>query len=710
MSGRGTRSARLARIVHVASLVILVLATAAALVGGSGDEEAPDAFFGIIAIVVIGGYTTLGRLIVTRTGNPIGWIFLGIGAAGALSLPAEGYLLASYETSHVATLPATDVAGLITGSAPGVGALAIPMLFLLFPTGRPPTRRWRWVAWLWLIGAALSLVWLVLRPGEVYGEPGRFSIENPIGLGFLESLRFLFFDLGTTCVLVSALASIVSLVVRSRRSRGEERQQIKWLMLVGLAALTIFAAAFVLPGFIDEGTPAAVIDDVLWGLQLVVLAVGIPAATAFAIFRYRLYDVDLVISKTIVYAGLGVFIGAAYVAIVVGIGSLVGGDGSGTALRIVATAAVALAFQPARERLQRFANRLVYGKRATPYEVMAAFGQRMGGVPSADDVLPEMAEAAARGVGGTAARVTMSLPDGRERSVNWPDRSKVEAPTVALPVMHAGQRVGEIAVIKPANEPLRPAERAMLEDLAGHAGLALHNVRLTVELERKADALAVRAAELRASRERLVTARDAQRRRLERELRQGVGAELGGIRDEIETDARLVLDDPRTVVASLDTLGARANAALDELRDVARGVFPSILADRGLPAALEALVRKMGGRATLVVAPDADHRFEPSVENAVYFCCVQALQNTERHAPDSAVEVLLETVQDGVRFVIRDDGPGFDPSTADAGEGMQIMNDRVAALAGELVLESTPGRGTTVRGRIPVRLEAAVAP
>ena len=272
-----------------------------------------------------------------------------------------------------------------------------------------------------------------------------------------------------------------------------------------------------------------------------------------------------------------------------------------------------------------------------------------------------------------------------------------------MPVRHAGSPIGEIAVTKPANEPLRPAERALLEDLAGHAGLALHNVRLASDLDAKAQQLATQSKEIERSRERLVTARDAQRRRLERELRDGVGTELAAIRDEIETDAQRVIEDPHAVGDSLDALGARANAALDELRDVARGVFPSILADQGLPAALEALVRKVGGRATLIVAPDADHRFEPSVENAVYFCCVQALQNAERHAPGSAVEVRLETVEDGVRFVISDDGPGFDPSTADAGEGTQIMNDRVAALAGELSVESARGRGTTVTGHIPVR-------
>ena len=394
-------------------------------------------------------------------------------------------------------------------------------------------------------------------------------------------------------------------------------------MLVGLAALVIF----LLMPFAGEES------DWLWISLVLVLMLGLPAATALAIFRYRLYDIDIVISKTIVYVGLALFIGAAYVGIVVGIGALLGGDGSSDVLRIAATASVALAFQPVRERLQRWANRLVYGKRATPYEVMAEFGHRMSRVVSAEDVLPDMAEAAARGVGGRAARVTVSLPDDRERSVDWPEGSELGAPTVALPVLHAGMRIGEVAVIKPPSEPLRPAERALLEDLTRHAGLALHNVRLTAELETKAEELVVQTDELRTSRERLVTARDAQRRRLERELREGVGHELGGIRDQIEADAHTVVSDPGGVEASLDALGSRANAALEELREVARGVFPSILADRGLATALEALVRRTP--AHLVIDPAVDGRFEPAIENTIYFCCVQALQNAERHAPGS---------------------------------------------------------------------------
>ena len=181
MSAPTSRSARVARIVHIVSVAILILVTAASFFG----DERPDVLYGVAVIAVVGGFSTLGRLIITRTGNTIGWIFLGIGAAGALGLPAEGYLLASYQTPYVATLPGTEVAGVIASVMPAVAAMAFPMLFLLFPTGRPPTRRWNWVAWLWLTGVALSLVWLLLRPGSIYGEPGRFSIRNPIGLSFI---------------------------------------------------------------------------------------------------------------------------------------------------------------------------------------------------------------------------------------------------------------------------------------------------------------------------------------------------------------------------------------------------------------------------------------------------------------------------------------------------------------------------------------------
>src|SRR5262245_37493294 len=513
----------------------------------------------------------------------------------------------------------------------------------------------------------------------------------------------------TAAILVAAFSSISSLVVRFRRARGEERQQIKWLMLVALAALILFLFLGLF-GLGSEGGDDGV-DDTIWAILVVVLLVGIPVATALAIFRYRLYDVDVVISKTIVYTGLALFITAAYVAIVVGVGALLGSGRSDATLQIVATATVAVAFQPARQRIQHVANRLVYGKRATPYEVMASFGHRMAAVPNVDDVLPDMAETAARGVGATNAQVTLELGDGSHRSVTWPPGEPAGQPTFALPIGHAGERIGEIAVVKKANEPLRPAERALLEDLAGNAGPALHNVLLASDLEAKASELAVQTLEIERSRERLVTARDAQRRRLERELRDGVGTQLAGIRDEIGSDADRVAAEAGVVERSLDDLGARANTALEELREVARGIFPPLLVDQGLAAALDALCRKSGPDTRFSADGSAARtRFDPAAENAVYFCCVQAVQNAQRHAPGATITIELSADGDALVFVVRDDGPGFDPAAATSGEGMQILTDRVAALGGSIAVESTPGRGTTVTGRVPARaLEGATS-
>jgi signal transduction histidine kinase len=412
---------------------------------------------------------------------------------------------------------------------------------------------------------------------------------------------------------------------------------------------------------------------------------------------------DVVISKAIAYTGMALFISLAYVTIVLGIGAVLGGDGSDTALQIAATATIAVAFEPVRERLRRIANRLVFGERATPYEVMSSFGHRMAAAPSVHEVLPEMAKTAARGVGGTSARVTLLLEEGRERTVTWPVDEPFRDPIVELPISFAGSPIGEIAVAKPANEPLRPAERTLLEDLAGHAGLALHNVRLASDLGTKADELAEQTWEIARSRERLVTARDAQRRRLERELRDGIGTELSAIRDEIGSDASRVAYDADGVQRSLDDLCLRANAALDELRDVARGIFPPLLVDKGLSAALESHVRKTAHGATLEIDQNvAATRFDPAAEFAVYFCCVQALQNAQSHAPGSPVTIRVALDgPDAITFVIADDGPGFDGTKVEPGEGTQLMGDRLAALGGALVVESALGRGTTVTGTVP---------
>jgi signal transduction histidine kinase len=691
-----TRGARWALIVHVASLAVLALMVAAVVAGAVSGESGADLGFLALTVVIVGAFSTLGRLIVTRAGNVLGWVFLAMGGAVALGLPAEGYLDATFQEPYVASLPGTEIAGMMANLFPALMAMAIPMLFLLFPTGSPPSPRWRWVIRLWLAGGVLSFVWLVFRPGEVYAEPNRFRIQNPLGLGFLESLGPILLNVGVGLVLTAALLSIASLVVRFRRAGGEERQQIKWLMLIAVAAGSIFLFMSVedLLGLEIEG-------DFLFTAFVLVLVLGIPIATALAIFRYRLYDVDVVVSKTIASVALAIGIAAVYVGIVVGAGALIG-DQANAALRLGATVFVAVGVQPAWALLRRASDRIVYGRRATPYEVMAEFGHRMAGVPSADRVLPDMAEAAARGVGAVAARVQLFLDESRARAATWPPDADLSEPTLTLSIDHAGQRIGDLAIVKRANEPLRAAERSLLEDLAAHAGMALENARLSIDLAVRAEELAEHNEELQRSRERLVTVRDAQRRRLEQELRDGVGAEIARIRDQIGFDADRVAAYPDEVGGSLGHLSERTNAALEDLRAVARGIFPPLLSDEGLAAALSALARRAGPGTRLSVEGGwPGTRYDPAVEAAIYFCCVQALQNAQRHAAGHPVDLTLTATADAVSFTVRDRGAGFDVGRARDGEGLQIMRDRMAALGGVLSIESAPGTGTTVTGTLP---------
>ena len=693
-----TRSARWARVVHLGSLTILSLVIIAVIGGAVTGEGGGDPLFVVLMIVLVAGFSTLGRLIVTRAGNVLGWVFLVMGGALALGLPGEGYLDVAFREPYVASLPGTGIAGMTANLFPAVMALAIPMLFLLFPTGAPPTPRWRWVSRAWVVGTGLCLIWLVFRPGIIYGEPNRFRIRNPLGLESLRPLESLFLDTGMAIVLAASVAAIVSLIVRFRRARGEERQQIKWLMLVALAAATILLAMMVEGYLFGEAA-----SDVLWISLVMVLVLGIPAATALAIFRYRLYDVDVVVSKTIAYVVLALGIAAVYVGLVVGIGALIG-DTENRALRIGATAFVAIAVQPAWALLRRLANRIVYGRRATPYEVMADFGHRMSDVPSVDHVLPDMAEAAALGVGALGSRVRLFLEEGGTRDATWPPGHELGEPTLRLAIEHAGEPIGDLAIVKPANEPLRPAERSLLEDLAGHAGIALQNARLSLDLEARAEDLAAQNEELRLSRERLVTVRDAQRRRLEQELRDGVGTEIAQIRDQIGFDAERVAAHPDPVRASLEHLSERTNAALDDLREVARGIFPPLLVDEGLAAALSALARRAGPESRFSIERgDPGTRYDPATEAAVYFCCVQAVQNAVRHAARSPIEISLGQERETLSFTVRDHGAGFEVDQTSEGEGFQIMRDRMAALGGVLTIESATGEGTTVTGTVPAR-------
>jgi signal transduction histidine kinase len=397
---------------------------------------------------------------------------------------------------------------------------------------------------------------------------------------------------------------------------------------------------------------------------------GIPIAVGIAVLKYRLYDIDVVISRTLVYGTLAAFITAVYVGIVVGIGSLVlSGGRPNIALSIVATAIEAVAFQPVRERVQKVANRLVYGKRATPYEVLSQFSERVAESYAADDVLPRMARVLADGTGAARADVWLRAGDILRQAASWPlDSAAAEPARVvgdALPEMldtdravevrHQGELLGALTVTKRKGESLTPVEEKLLTDLAGQAGLVLKNVGLTAEL-------LARLEDLRASRQRLVAAQDEERRRLERNLHDGAQQNLVALKVKLGLAEMLAEEDPARAKQTLSELKLDTDEALETLRDLARGIYPPLLADKGLLAALESQARK----ATLSVQVDANvvERYPREVEAAVYFCCLEALQNVQKYAAAQSAVVKLEASDSGLTFEVTERGTrvhGFFP-------------------------------------------------
>ncbi len=635
---------------------------------------------------------TLGIVLASRRPqNPIGWLFLAAGFTLGISGFATSYGLHAL-VSDPGSLPAGRALAWI-GSWVGLIPLGVlAFLFLLFPTGHLRSDRWRPVAW--LVGGAFALVtvsnliFATLAWKNPFSQPSSGSI-------FLGLLLF-------ALPLIAALAaSLVALVARFRRSVGDERQQLKWFVTAAALVVATFIASFFTSSSNSSSPPAVI--SVLQSLAFVFLWTAI----AIAILKYRLYDIDVVINKTLVYGLLAAFFTAVYVAVVVGLGTAIGSTHN-PFLTLLAAAVIALAFNPVRERAKRLADRVVYGKRATPYEVLSEFSERMAGTYALDDILPRMARVLAEGTGGRAeiwlkvGRVVRSValwpterrPDGSptELEIVGGELPNFTGSSKATAVIHQGELLGAITVTKPPNDPLRPAEDKLIDDLAAQAGLVLRNVGLTTELM-------ARLEELRASRQRLVKAQDEERRRLERDIHDGAQQQLVALAVKANLAEAMIGKDEDRQRALLAQLKADATEALENLRDLARGIYPPLLADKGLTAALESQARK--SPTPVAVESDGIGRYPQEIEAAVYFCCLEALQNVSKYAEASAASVRLTNGAETLVFEVTDDGRGFDPASTAYGTGLQGMADRLDALGGSFDLRSAPGRGTTIVGRVP---------
>ncbi len=662
-----------------------------------------------LAFFAMGG---VGALIVfRRPDNLVGWLFGGIALVSAIAFGiGEQYSIYALITKR-GTLPGGVFAAWLSSWmwVFTIGSLLI-FLPLLFPSGKLPSPRWRLFAWLSTSFIVFVGVVFALRPQ--LGVPvADGTVRNPIGIDSLEAWATFLDSGGFFIFIVFALASAVSLILRFRRAPSDQRQQIKWFVyaVAVLAGYMLFSGIAEAIGLLPpEGS---VVDDVAGFLAFM----AIPVSAGIGILKYRLFDVDIVIKKTVVFGLLAAFMTALYVGIVVGIGTLVAGAGTNRLLNIAAAVIIALAFQPARERARHLANRLVYGKRATPYEILSEFSERMGGAFAVEDLLPTMARILGEGTGANHAMVWLKVGKELRPAASWPEESLPRAavpvagedvPAIAnvdavFAVKHQNELLGALSVTKPRGESLTPEEEKLLSGVASQAALVLRNVRLTAELQAKLE-------ELQASRQRIVAAQDAERRRLERNIHDGAQQQLVALSVKLRLARQLSGRDHDRAEQMLSEVEQETIDALETLRDLARGIYPPLLADQGLPAALTAQARKVPLQVD--VEPNGVGRYPQEVEAAVYFCCLEALQNMSKYAKASRAVVRLSAADGELRFQVQDDGVGFDPDRTPRGSGLQNMADRLAALEGTLEVSSRPGEGTTVAGSVPVKaVEPAMA-
>ena len=663
----------------LARLVVVVLMGSRALPPGF---PAPV----IQAIEVIGflGVPILGGVIAAhRPENPYGWLWSAAGLILGVSFLAFGYGAYALVVAPGALPGGVAAVWVSTVMKNGVAFGLLPFVFLLFPNGRLPSGRWRPVAWAaGLVGVAL-VVLVAVRPGPFYEFP---FVDNPVRFTGTtgELIEWLFVgDFANLVVLawgLTVLLSVVSMVVRFRRASGQERQQLKWFAAMCVVLLGFFLALV----FAPLAWKSRLVDAVLWA----VLASAMYAAIGIAVLRHRLYDIDLLLNRTLVYGLLTVGGVGVYVGVVNGAERLLRAGGPGGSL--LATGVIAVGFAPARDRLQRFVDRRLYGDRHDPVRAMARLGERLRDAPSGvpgGDVLAGVLQGVCE---------TLRLPSASLRVEDGVEVATFGQPGTAsesIPLEHEGQHIGVLVVgVRAGEDALGAADRQVLEVLAAPVAVALHAVLLSQELQR--------------SRERLVAAREEERRRLRRDLHDGLGPILTAVTLKADA-ARSALDTaPNQADELLAELRGDANQAIGDLRRVIYDLRPAQLDELGLLGALSQQVDRFDrqGLSTTLQAPPTLPVLPAAVEVAAYRIIAEALTNVTRHA--HAHQVTITVAIDGDLCVaVQDDGTtsaaigdGWRPGT-----GLQSMTERVAEVGGTLEVGPTP-TGGRVQASLPLDL------
>ena len=584
---------------------------------------------------------------------------------------------------------------------------------------------------------AISFHFLIALPDGSLGRPGRriavglgYASAAGTGIGLAIADKPFPVMAGALIWPLAVLCALPATRLRYLRAAGHDKERMQWLgtgMVVAAAVALISAVLHLLLGW--PGPVGAVAASAAAAVPLALILAECPplAPHGGRVFVHALSA-----------AGSSAVVAVIYLVIVLGLGKAPGNssDREILGLSMLAAAVAAIGYLPAKGWLMAFATRFVYGTREAPDEALRTFGSRMTRAVAMDELLLQLAESLRKTMGLACAEVysgagevlerAVSVPDAGPRSIVLTDRERQvvaragvsgsawasvwlpslldgreQAQLRVAPISHAGELLGLIVVERPPRaDAFTDEDDRVLTELARQAGLAFHNASLDSALQTTLDALRKQAEELRESRARIVASGDAERRRVERDLHDGAQQHLVALAIHLRLARDIVADDPAGASEMLGQMADEVQLTIKELRELAHGIYPALLADNGLGDALRAAASR--SPLTVRVMVEDDGRYSSEVEAAIYFSCLEALQNAAKHAKGAAVELRLWTDSGGLLFSIADNGPGFDPGAARDGHGFVNMADRLGAIGGTIRWDSRPGRGATITGSVPL--------
>ena len=654
----------------------LALVMFSGVVSGLRDVSGVPWLAGMGWVAGVMAIATLGALVVWRRRSLAqGWLLTGFAFFWTLGLFAYHFIGFPFIGSGSVSALDLGISRTLIAIGDSAWVLAVASFaFLLFvgPDGSLPSPRWRWVAW-FLVGFAPLMIW-----GQVLNAVKVVDVDAWLARSTWWSFA------GTTNrsptdEVLDVVAIAVALVFftlmawvlwhRIRTNEGERRQQLRWIALGCSAVLAWWVLWLPTP----EAGWLATAQTLLPGVALILFAVGF----GMALFKYRLWDIDVVVRRSLVYGVLWLMIAGVYVGVAAGLGMLAGAQFP-ISVAIILTAVATLVFQPARRWLESAADRWVFGKRASPVDALQTLGEGVAGSGRPQEIAETLASTVSRALLVGWVQVDLEGSPPVEVGVrNAEDETN-------LPVVWSSEVFGSLHCQPQRGTALGGEDLLLLEALVGQAALAVAHARMAT---------------------RLVTAQEEERRRIERNIHDGTQQDLTNLVAQLGISRARANGDP-AVIADLLRIQQDAQRILGDLRQLAQGIYPSVLRDGGLVSAIEDRCSRIPIDVNVRIGTAlARTRLPTETEAAAYFLTAEALNNVIKHSKATHVDVALDLDGSHLRVEVKDDGVGFDPETNGNGEGSGIigLTDRVRALGGELTVRSGPGEGSVVAARLPIQ-------